>query len=263
VVSIEVFKDLNVGLPKEDNAFWNIINTRSAFVIDPNALIQSTGLQIVTFDRNVIFRRKVGIEQLITEDIDGDIIVSAPWRSADIDNGVYRDESNVVLGRGNVIMAFSYQGDATNPICSFPITYMQSVLNKQFPGRKIIMETNSFSIEDVREMRIRDTPDSPLKPFRGSRKIVAFDTQQNATGFYQFFHILFNYDAATYDKYIQPEYIKYAPDGSMISIHSPSGFSNEGSKYYKEQFIAETVELFSRRFEKSFPGQVRITGYEV
>jgi len=84
VVSIEVFRDLNVGLPKEDNAFWDIINARSAFVINPNTPIQSTGLQIVTFNRNVIFRRKIGIEQLITEDIDGDTVVSIPWDSADI-----------------------------------------------------------------------------------------------------------------------------------------------------------------------------------
>jgi len=140
---------------------------------------------------------------------------------------------------------------------------MQSVLRRQFPSRKIILEANSFSIEDIHEMHIRDTPDGPLRPLHGNRKIIAFDTQQNTTGFYQFFHVLFNYDAGTYDKYIQPEYLKFAPDGSVVSIHSPGGFSNEGSKYYKEQFITETVELFFRRFEKLFPGQVKVVGYEV
>jgi len=263
MVSIEVFKDLNVGLPKEDNAFWNIISTRSAFVLDPNTPIQSTGLQIVTIDRNVIFRRKVGIDQLVTEDIDGDTVVSAPWQVADIENGVYQDGSNAVLGKDNVILAFSYQGDPEDIFCEFPLTYMHSILRNQFPSRRVTIETNSLSLEDIKDLRIRDTPDGLIKPFRGSRKIIAYDTQKNASGFYQFFHVIFNYDAATYDKYIQPEYIKFAPDGSQITIHGPNGFNNEGSRYYRDQFISETVELFFRQFEKSFPGQVRITGYEV
>lgn len=263
MVSIEVFKDLNVGLPQEANAFWNIINTRSAFVLNPNVPIQSTGLQIVTFDRNVIFRRVNGIEQVTAESIDGDTVISAPWQAADIENGVYHDGSNVVLGKGNVIMAFSYQGDPNDPICEYPLTYMQSLVTKLFPSRKTTLEGSSISLEDTRDMRIRDTPDGLLKTFRGSRKIVAYDTQRNATGFYQFFHIIFDYDAATYDKYTQPEYIKFAPDGSMITIHGPNGINNEGSKYYRDQFITEAVELFSRRFEKAFPQQVRVIGHTV
>lgn len=264
MVSIEVFKNLHVGLPKENNAFWNIINTRSAFVLDPDTPVQSSGLQIVTFDRNVIFRRKVGIDHLITEDIDGDIVVSAPWREEDILNGVYQDESSAVLGKNNIVLAFSYQGNSADPICAKPLLFMRSILERQFPDRTITMENSSLSLEDVSDIQVRDTLTSPLVTIRAGRKLIAFDTQKNASGVYQFFHVIFDYDTVTYDKYLQPEYHKFDAEGNAIAIHSPSGINTEGSTYSREQLITEAVFLFSQYFEKYLPGEtLQVTGYNV
>ena len=222
MITIETYKNLNAGLPAQDNSFWNYINDLAKFVTDPSALPVDTFVRIMTLDRSIVFQMQAELSNLQVQSMQGDTVITWPATKNP------ENTQSVVLSRGDVLIEFGCSCALNSPLRTF---LDQTIFSR-------LTEAAKGCVDPDTQVQLQDSGDSG-KNIRlcipnGNEpidiKIVAEGSSvSTATQFYQTWKVSFLRDSAAYKKYVV----------EAIEHKEHDGIQAYGVLYTSDQFIKD------------------------
>jgi len=223
-MNIEIYRDVDASVPPKDNAFWDIIKGRTAFVHNPDTIVKTNRLRVFTIDRNVIFRRRP-VEALKMESIDGETYVTSPMMASDIEKK--KDTSTFLFSKDEIVIEYTRTGDCFNEIADL--------------SRKTAIKT----IEHLINKKVEETPTHDF--LVDKKKIGGTSTFKNPSGVHESMIITMIYDPEEFKKYLSDR------DDSPRTGYGITSMKLEEESVSVDKFIDSFVYNFVCEFKKLNP----------
>jgi len=219
-----MFSKVNAGLPPQPNVFWDQMNTRNKFVLQPDTPLETTSLTIYTIDRNVVYKKQV-VDQLKMESIDGDTIITSPMKPGELELG--KQNTTFLFSSDQIVFEYKFKGDCESETANLLARTVVLVVQGLLPHCDVGLKNNDIVIN--------------------GKKVAGIDTNKNTTGLYEGMSLTFLYDPKVFEKYLSQQ------DMDRKTGLGITGLRNERENLTVAAFIDAVAETFKNEYRKLNP----------
>ena len=140
-MNISIYKNLNLGLPPQDNIFLQMYNKILSFMTNPNTIVTENSLKIIVMNKNVVSHFSKNVPQTVMENKGNVMKITLPLPNV-------TDVPRIPpVFMNDIAIDFSYATNDSAAISAIFDEVITKAMKKFLPNKELVITTEGISIK--------------------------------------------------------------------------------------------------------------------